>query len=421
MQKANEEYINNLQGQILTAQSDMVQKMAEIYKNSKGENGELTDAEQAQIADVYNTSMKLINGYAQQLNAALGNNADLSAEAFGTIDEYMQKALQSLTTSFDETFLSTSTGFNTLEGYMTNFKDVTNTLTSDLSTAWSTWQDNFSNIMETAGTSMTGFKDILTSSVADIIAQNDELVKSSNTLQQTVEKNYQDAGNEAYSFSRTHNGAIQQVIDKNEYLITGLDKIIEKEAGVTTNAHDMEEEFSNTPDYFSNVEDAAETLTGDLNSLANSVKKVADGLRLFSGEDNLTLEDFIKQSKEWESNFGNPMSSAMGFDTGGYTGSWGPSGKAAVLHEKEIVLNKDDTTNMLKAVGIVRDISAMIDNNANLASNTNLHGATIANNSHGTNQEVTIHAEFPNANNQYEIKAAFDNLINRASQYVNRK
>jgi hypothetical protein len=31
------------------------------------------------------------------------------------------------------------------------------------------------------------------------------------------------------------------------------------------------------------------------------------------------------------------------FDTGGYTGKWGPEGKLATLHEKELVLNKQDT------------------------------------------------------------------------------
>jgi hypothetical protein len=30
----------------------------------------------------------------------------------------------------------------------------------------------------------------------------------------------------------------------------------------------------------------------------------------------------------------------VGFDTGGYTGSWGSYGKLAMLHEKEMVLNK---------------------------------------------------------------------------------
>lgn len=45
------------------------------------------------------------------------------------------------------------------------------------------------------------------------------------------------------------------------------------------------------------------------------------------------------------------------FDTGGYTGTGLGSGKLAILHDKELVLNKTDTENMLKAVETVRDIS----------------------------------------------------------------
>jgi hypothetical protein len=51
----------------------------------------------------------------------------------------------------------------------------------------------------------------------------------------------------------------------------------------------------------------------------------------------------------------------MPFDTGGYTGAWGSEGKLAMLHEKEIVLNKEDTSNMLKAVNILRDISGILN------------------------------------------------------------
>jgi hypothetical protein len=36
-------------------------------------------------------------------------------------------------------------------------------------------------------------------------------------------------------------------------------------------------------------------------------------------------------------------------------------------------------------------------------------------------QEITIHAEFPNATQRTEIEAAFDSLFNRASQFANRK
>jgi hypothetical protein len=52
------------------------------------------------------------------------------------------------------------------------------------------------------------------------------------------------------------------------------------------------------------------------------------------------------------------------FDTGGYTGDWGPEGRLAMLHQKEIVLNAHDTENFLAAIGIVRDISDQIEKNA---------------------------------------------------------
>lgn len=44
------------------------------------------------------------------------------------------------------------------------------------------------------------------------------------------------------------------------------------------------------------------------------------------------------------------------YDTGGYTGSWGKDGRLAVLHQKELVLNQDDTTNILKAVEAIRQV-----------------------------------------------------------------
>jgi hypothetical protein len=55
--------------------------------------------------------------------------------------------------------------------------------------------------------------------------------------------------------------------------------------------------------------------------------------------------------------FNLPEASLYKFDTGGYTGAWGPEGRLAMLHQKEIVLNAHDTENLLIAVGIVRDIS----------------------------------------------------------------
>lgn len=112
-----------------------------------------------------------------------------------------------------------------------------------------------------------------------------------------------------------------------------------------------------------------------------------------------------------------PYYSYVAMDTGGYTGEWGPEGKLAMLHEKEIVLNKEDTSNMLKMVEIVR---AMIDANVMNSIATNLHSPGVGTQNQNLEQNVTITAEFPNATDHNEIKMAFESLVNKASQYANR-
>lgn len=112
------------------------------------------------------------------------------------------------------------------------------------------------------------------------------------------------------------------------------------------------------------------------------------------------------------------------FDTGGYTGIWGPEGRLAMLHQKEIVLNAHDTENFLAAIGIVRDISDQIEKNAIVMQYQNQlanYRASIGNSSETLQQEVHIIAEFPNATDHNEIEEAFKNLTNLASQYANRK
>lgn len=113
-----------------------------------------------------------------------------------------------------------------------------------------------------------------------------------------------------------------------------------------------------------------------------------------------------------------------GFDTGGYTGAWGPEGRLAMLHQKEIVLNAHDTENFLTAIEIVRSIATQLENNALRTAQglgSLVTAAAVNNNREVLEQNVTIHAEFPNATDHNEIELAFNDLINQASQYVNRR
>ena len=111
------------------------------------------------------------------------------------------------------------------------------------------------------------------------------------------------------------------------------------------------------------------------------------------------------------------------FNTGGYTGEWGSYGKLAMLDEKELVLNADDTKNFLASMDLLDSIVSTIDLHAanqqlggilSSPGMSDIGGDTLE-------QTVTIEANFPNVSSRIEIEEAFSTLVNRASQYANRK
>ena len=112
-----------------------------------------------------------------------------------------------------------------------------------------------------------------------------------------------------------------------------------------------------------------------------------------------------------------------GYDTGGYTGTWNNNGRLALLHQKELVLNAQDTENMLNAVSVMRSLayslgSSVLARMAGVGANgINGGGATDG----VLEQNVHIEAEFPNVHNAAEIEEALNNLVNSASQRVMEK
>ena len=114
----------------------------------------------------------------------------------------------------------------------------------------------------------------------------------------------------------------------------------------------------------------------------------------------------------------------VGYASGGYTGDWsGEDGRLAMLHKKEIILNKADTVNLLNAVEIIRDITSNLGQ-----SMLSKLGAITAGNIAQANgvgdileQNVHIDAQFPNVTNSKEIENAINNLMNVATQRIGRR
>jgi hypothetical protein len=119
-----------------------------------------------------------------------------------------------------------------------------------------------------------------------------------------------------------------------------------------------------------------------------------------------------------------------GYDTGGYTGEWGSSGKVALLHQKEIVLNARDTANLLNTISMVRDITSLSDSleSAVASSISKMAMGIVAgtgnsiNSSKNTNTDNNFYitAEFPDANDVNSIREAILSLPNLADQYLHQ-
>ena len=118
----------------------------------------------------------------------------------------------------------------------------------------------------------------------------------------------------------------------------------------------------------------------------------------------------------------------IGYDTGGYTGKdWTASekanGKIGLLHEKELVLNKTDTENILNAVDMVRSMVAL-GRNGNYndiirQSNNVVDMASVIQPLDDMGQTIyQVECTFPNATNVDEIQRAILTLPDIASQYA---
>ena len=120
----------------------------------------------------------------------------------------------------------------------------------------------------------------------------------------------------------------------------------------------------------------------------------------------------------------SPTPGPEGFASGGYTGEWGPGGKIAMLHQKELILKEGDTENFLASLEVLRDIVKVIDLHAMNAQLGGLLNSPQYHDYEGTRevleQQVHIEASFPNVSDRHEIEEALTTLVNKASQFTGR-
>lgn len=452
MQVLNGEYINNLQEQIIQTQAECAEALAAIKEsdfNSYEEWREAVDRTQT----YYDQKMDF---YYSQLDGALTNNRELYEndwQKYHDLTGYKISDDENYVDKFEETNYSILTGYQTLEEAHEAWTAATGEMLLELSSAYSEWQTEVENAMALAGTSVDEFADKMEEDTERNVQDSGKAAESVVDMGQQMEDTFSDTLSAIADWESEWGSAIDDAIAKNEKLIKSFNEM-KREMG---NAMDAVSDYNpggdsggdsnsdgSKPGGKSSSDDSG---SGGANN-ADKVEGVAAAIWMdggtksgwYVGNDRKSRlkEKGITEAQAYINAHGpngdiyatwNKKRNQLkkfyygSFDTGGYTGDWGDkSGRLALLHSKEIVLNAKDTENFLQAIDMVREISSRIDLNAKYTAGIiDMMQPSIGRG--GTPeivQNIEINADFPDATDHSEIELAFNNLINTASQYANR-
>ena len=486
MQQANSEYINSLSDQILALEEQYAEKLAEIrLDNTMSE--EERNAAIERLNAYFAEQMEYLTNEGQK---AVDNNARLFEEewtayhnwtdAFGNDVQARINNQHDFMTQFGDTILGTYTGYGNFDELNAVMVQIAEEASVKMEEAYGALQAQVATAMEAAGIDVAHFGEVVHDTV------NDQIVPSAQAAEDAVVEmgkaavdEFNNLADGVSTWQIRYTTEMQKIIQKNEQLAASVNNLAAVYANLIAQMYAVANapvpKFSNSAaDYYANTGAGGQSASGgDPNSddpgdneyadsahwksdhhyhwrvrtyKSGRTEKIDKGRHKWYLCDPIVIDSHHHSPTTFESAYCavcgkkisiNPWHQYAsvdgqeviipGYDTGGYTGNWNSSqGKLAILHEKELVLNKEDTKNILGTVELVRKLSQKIDLNAQTARYAfNYH--PIINNPKLTdrelqvNQTVSITAEFPNAQNRTEIEEAFTTLINQASQFANQK
>lgn len=453
----------------------------DVYKNTSTELNGLTESQQAALElmaekvggdyqKLKDFMEVLINGDQNSISSAFKDLGITSEEIAGEIQDAMTTASNNAQSEWN-----TSIGdmISQIAGPGGSLKEESNNAIQSIVDKWGEYQDKVESVTVSTGNDMDSMKD----RIEDISTETDELNNKTDDLISTLDRELTAVTNVTTSFQQQRE-ELQKLIDKYKDYIAQIDAAIKKKkeeaTGVTTSGGTSSSGSNNKPPATStpsnNNTSSSKPSGGGGGGSASSPKapttgskvRVKPGRRWYydsqgmnpSGptdkyaNQDLYVVNTSKNKYQYAVGKTTNINSSLGwlkkedlvgFDTGGYTGSWGKEGRIAMLHEKEIVLNQTDTSNILDAVKLIRSsektnsianiTKAIMETSAKtISALTNIVNSMMPNSnaispiSHSENfeQVVNIEADFSGVRTADEIEKAFANMENMASQYANR-
>ena len=459
MQVLNAEYIQSLQEQIIQAQQDCADALANLRAQDFASYEEYQEA----VETIRRDYTKRIQTLSQQMNNAMDNNRTLYEQDWTAYHEatgYKISADEDYIDRFNETVYSQLTGFETMEDAQDAFVSAVNDAADLAAQNWEDWYIRTNSALDLGGNSIQNYSQEVDEAVngsGGLVEQTWDAEEAVHEMADEYDEAFTEIIDYAWDFANNFDSVIQEIIEGCNNAIEAIMRLLEAMAEAEGEDFDADEE---EPDDYQwvNLKEGTGEYEWAYQSASTGKRKTGDF------EADYTLEDGRKYRASYTSNESGILQASeensehngyygaknvreltdsikeldrtmnqMVDDTPGivsgasgmYTGDWGSSGKLAILHEKELVLNKEDTSNILSAVDMIRSISNTIDLNALAAGAafTGRSSATLSTfgNKESLEQNVHITAEFPSVSDHNEIEQALNSLVERAAQFAGRK
>lgn len=407
----SKDYINDVSEQLIQNQIDFKEALQDLDKNS---------------ADYSNQLLSLQEYYVERQRYLL--------------DELNKGVVNSGLTFHDTLYGQMTDLYDYNDAYM-QFVNNSNTTISELQTNYKDWQKVVETAMGVAGTSwdnfgsdMGGTLDSLEEHIQKLCDEIEELV---NVLMQYISQSI----GMVLDWEQKYSKRTDQELAKNEQYIDGnfssggggltYDIGVDYSAAIISlskNGGTYTDESGRTWDTndIDKLKDIRNLKLSDMKQEGSQILKNGSSTEYWSEAEKKDIT--TNKNEEWlEKVLGD------GAASGAYTGDWAKgqgfgldNGRIIKVHPKELILNQKDTSNILRAVDIVRNMNDWVDKQ--VQSMINYGQAKLGNlidkatppvyETQPIKQEVTIQADFPGVTDHYEIEEALFNLSNNAAQYI---
>ena len=400
LQKANDEYIKELQDRILELTTNCKEQLADIAADTTL-SPEEKERLSKEISDFYNSQLEYLTS---QMDGALANqNATL-----GLMLSIYDTTKDQLLDTWEETNLSLLGMYNNTGDMFAGLTGAMKGYIEDLWEGIVNFDNNLNNTNIAAGNA-DAFG-ALADEIGKIGENTEETEQAVESLGDTFVSEFETIMAEVTRFEEVWGTQIDSAIDKNEEFVSSLLEVISLLALVNTDDKEFTDAYN---EYKAAQQKYLESLDGTI-----SPSTIRYGLvETNDPEWEAAKKKFEEFMTQWMAKHsGGIMDSGEAFDTGGYTGEWGPEGRLAWLHQKELILNPVDTENLLDAVAMVKTLELNVGAFTDRLSEVIPSMMTMERGAF--QQEIYITAEFTEATSAAEIQEAFENLINDATQYA---